>query len=86
MLPVPPLDGSRLALAFLPDKFYFGIMRYERFIMIGFLILMYVIGFSWLSSLIYLISDGLFSLVSLIPGLEGVKTIPDVLFYFLGNI
>ena len=86
MLPVPPLDGSRLALAFLPDKFYFGIMRYERYIMIGFLVLMYFVGFSWLSKLIYLISDGLFSLVSLIPGLEGVKMIPDVLFYFLGNI
>ncbi|MBR5044846.1 MAG: site-2 protease family protein, partial [Clostridia bacterium] len=30
MLPVPPLDGSRLALMFLPDKIYFGIMKYER--------------------------------------------------------
>ncbi len=44
MIPIPPFDGSRLAFAFLPDKFYFGIMRYERFIMIGFLILFYLFG------------------------------------------
>lgn len=82
MLPVPPLDGSRLALAFLPDKVYFGIMRYERYIMIGFLVLMYLTGFSWISKLVYLISDGLFSLVSFIPGLDLVKQIPVK----LGNI
>ncbi len=33
MLPVPPLDGSRIFSVFLPEKYYFGIMRYERYIM-----------------------------------------------------
>jgi len=32
LLPVPPLDGSRILLVFLPDKLYFGIMKYERYI------------------------------------------------------
>lgn len=33
LLPIPPLDGSRLLTALLPPKLYFGIMRYERVIM-----------------------------------------------------
>ncbi|MBR4933933.1 MAG: site-2 protease family protein [Clostridia bacterium] len=51
MIPVPPLDGSRIFLTFLPPKYYFGIMKYERYIMIGLLIALYlgvlggVIGF-----------------------------------------
>ncbi len=35
LLPIPPLDGSRILGLFLPDKLYYGIMRYERFIMLG---------------------------------------------------
>ncbi|MEG1381061.1 MAG: site-2 protease family protein [Ruthenibacterium sp.] len=35
LLPVPPLDGSRIFSLFLPEKYYFGIMRYERYIMFG---------------------------------------------------
>lgn len=44
MVPIPPFDGSRVAFAFLPDKYYFGIMRYEREIMYGTLILMVVLS------------------------------------------
>ena len=33
LLPVPPFDGSRLFLAFLPTKLYFKVMKYERVIM-----------------------------------------------------
>ena len=32
LLPVPPLDGSRIFLSFLPPKLYFNIMRYEHII------------------------------------------------------
>lgn len=39
LLPVPPFDGSRIALLFLPRKFYFQAMRYERYIMFGVLAL-----------------------------------------------
>lgn len=35
LLPVPPLDGSRIATVFLPQKAYFGLMRYERYIMLA---------------------------------------------------
>ena len=30
LLPIPPFDGSRLLYVFLPPKYYFGIMKYER--------------------------------------------------------
>jgi len=33
LLPVPPLDGSRVLNLFLPQRTYFAIMRYERVIM-----------------------------------------------------
>lgn len=33
MIPIPPLDGSRLVTAILPDRLYYPLMRYERFIM-----------------------------------------------------
>ena len=33
LLPIPPLDGSRLVTALLPDRAYYGLMRYERVIM-----------------------------------------------------
>ncbi len=32
LLPIPPLDGSRLFLTFLPTNLYFKVMRYERVI------------------------------------------------------
>jgi Zn-dependent protease len=31
LLPIPPLDGSKLLFALLPDKIYFALMRYERY-------------------------------------------------------
>ena len=39
LLPIPPLDGSRLATALLPAKYYYKIMQYERQITIGLFIL-----------------------------------------------
>ncbi len=41
LLPFPPLDGSRIAGLFLPPRWYWQIMRYERYIQIGVMILLY---------------------------------------------
>ena len=41
LLPVPPLDGSRLATALLPAKYYYKILQYERYIMIGLFVLLF---------------------------------------------
>lgn len=35
MIPVPPLDGSRIFLLFLPKHLYFGLMKYERYMMLA---------------------------------------------------
>ena len=35
LLPIPPLDGSRILNAFLPDRIYYKIMQYERYIVLG---------------------------------------------------
>ena len=43
LVPIPPLDGSRLLTALLPDRIYYKIMAYEQYIMLG-LILLLVTG------------------------------------------
>ena len=42
LIPVPPFDGSRIFLSFLPPKYYWKIMQYERYIYMAFLILLVV--------------------------------------------
>jgi len=42
LLPVPPLDGSRILTLILPPHLYFKVMRYERFIMLGLLLVVYM--------------------------------------------
>lgn len=56
LIPVPPFDGSRIFLVFLPPKTYFAIMRYERQIMMGLLLALIVCSnvfnfspFSWIA-------------------------------------
>ena len=38
LIPIPPLDGSRIATYFLPQRIYFKIMQYENIIFIGLII------------------------------------------------
>ena len=45
LIPLPPFDGSRIALLFLPTKYYFKIMRYERQIMLGLLITLFALSY-----------------------------------------
>ncbi len=41
LLPIPPLDGSRLLTALLPSKYYYKIMQYERYIMLAMFLLLF---------------------------------------------
>lgn len=41
LIPIPPLDGSRILTAFLPDRTYYKIMQYERYIYLGFIFLLF---------------------------------------------
>ena len=67
LLPVPPLDGSRLLYVFLPPKYYFGVMKYERYISLA---IMFLLLFGVLSPVISFVTDGLMSLLFLIFGLN----------------
>ena len=46
LLPVPPLDGSRIVSILLPDKVYFTVMQYERYIFLVMAVLLYLGVFS----------------------------------------
>lgn len=45
LVPVPPLDGSRILTVILPPKAYFGIMRYERYIYLALLAWLFLGGY-----------------------------------------
>ena len=42
LLPIPPLDGSKILAIILPSKYYFKYMQYERYIIIGVFILIFL--------------------------------------------
>lgn len=67
LIPLPPLDGSRILFIFLPPKWYFGLMKYERYIMIGFLVLLWLGVITLpLSIAVNAISNGMFYLAELV--------------------
>ena len=70
LIPIPPFDGSRIFNYFLPDKYYFKVMEYERYIFLGLLLLLFTgildLPLSFLSSIIFGIVDKLTSFVDVI--------------------
>lgn len=41
LIPIPPFDGSRIFYAVLPQKLYWGVMKYERIIMVVMMVLFF---------------------------------------------
>ncbi len=68
LLPIPPFDGSRIAYIFLPQRLYFKVMQYERYIMIVILLLLYFTPY--LSGLISTATGGLCDLITSIFGIS----------------
>lgn len=68
LLPVPPLDGSRIWFSFLPAKWYFAVMRYEQIIQ---LVLMLTLWTGMLDTplnfLVNLVMSGMEWVIGLIP-------------------
>ena len=65
LIPIPPLDGSRLFYIFLPPKWYFGVMKYEKYIQLALLVLLWTGLLSRpLSAAVSWISGGMQWLVS----------------------
>ena len=67
LIPLPPLDGSKILYGLLPDSVYFGIMRYENWLSL----ILFVVLFSGvldgpLISIRTVIFDGMNNLCALI--------------------
>ena len=69
LIPIPPLDGSKVLFMFLPAKIYFFVSKYERYISLALLALLYLgvlsTPIAWICSYI---SYGMSLLIGLIPG------------------
>ncbi len=66
LIPIPPFDGSRVFYFLLPDKYYFGVMRYERQIM---LITMLVLFSGLLDTPLLMIREGIMFVFDFVIGL-----------------
>ena len=60
LLPVPPFDGSRLLYVFLPPKYYFGVMKYERYLALAIMLLLL---FGVLTPIINFVATGIMNLL-----------------------
>lgn len=68
LIPLPPLDGSRIFYVFLPPKWYFNVMKHERTIQIILLVALWLGAFSGiLSKVSGFLSNVIFYLLSFIP-------------------
>ena len=66
LLPIPPLDGSKVLAAFLPDRAYVTLMRYERYGMILLLVLTLTnVTGDLISEAIYAVYNALINLILL---------------------
>ena len=88
LIPIPPFDGSRIFYAFLPPKWYFGVMRYERYIMFGCIILFFVLNRTGLNPLGLFeewVIDGLFTVTGMGGG-TNENLLFNLLLNYLGNL
>ena len=68
LLPIPPLDGSRILGLILPDRIYYKVLQYERYsmyILFGLIFLFNRIGFSPIN----IVSSFVYNLINLITEL-----------------
>ena len=65
LIPIPPLDGSRILLVALPQRAYFGLMKYERYIMIA---LLAAVWMGLLDTPLYYLNNAVWDLLSLGTG------------------
>ena len=69
LLPIPPLDGSRILQLLIPSKYYFKVMQYERYIVLVVFALLFTgiltVPLSFLSGLIMGLYQKLFYLILL---------------------
>ncbi len=64
-IPIPPLDGAKIFGAVIPEKIYFSIMRYEQFIIVAVLVLIYT---GILDGPRKFIEDGIYNVMDFLTG------------------
>lgn len=68
LIPIPPLDGSRVLTAVLPVRLYYKVMQYEQYIIYGvFIILM----LGWLDGPLSFLRGVVYNFLNLITGFLG---------------
>lgn len=83
LIPISPLDGSKILLSFLPDKVYLAILRYERYVMGLVLVLTFLGVFSRPLSWLMTRTLGAFcSLLGFQYGTEYLFLFSDLFHYF----
>lgn len=65
LIPIPPLDGSKVLGAVLPGRWYFRLMQYERY---GFILLILFINLPIFNQLLYMMEDGILTFYDFIIG------------------
>lgn len=65
LIPVPPLDGSKIFLSLLPHRIYYEIMRYERY---GFIVLAVALYLKVLDPILSIGANGIIWLLLLLSG------------------
>ncbi|MBQ3573729.1 MAG: site-2 protease family protein [Clostridia bacterium] len=63
LIPIPPLDGSKILNAILPQRYYFKLMQYERY---GFIVLIILINLPFFNSFLALMRSGILSFYDII--------------------
>lgn len=66
LIPIPPLDGSKVLNAVLPTSLYFRIMQYERY---GFIVLLVLLNLPIFSNLMNSCMYGIYALYDFVIGL-----------------
>lgn len=82
LIPIPPLDGSRLLGLLLPPRAYYTLLRYERYLSLALMLFLLWdsrFGFGLVGRLVSFFCNGILSLLLKIPFLE-IPILPP-LFY-----
>lgn len=64
LIPIPPFDGSRFFSLFLPTRWYFAIMKYERYTMIAVIAISFLCVRLFNISPVSFVAEKLFDLIS----------------------
>ncbi|MBE7022513.1 MAG: site-2 protease family protein [Ruminococcaceae bacterium] len=65
LIPIPPLDGSKIFLSLLPPRLYYDIMRYEH---LGWVILVVALSLGVLDPIIGRVGNWIFMLLTFLAG------------------